>query len=97
MVKGPSKSSSNKIIKTSKQAPDKQNVRAACPQDMLEFKFFSSPVHGYHVFFRDLLNFVLSLSVTYHACVYCSTRAEFETEQNIATFLQIVTLNLFPR
>ena len=90
MVKGPG-ISSDKIVKTSKQAPGKQNVRAACPMDMLEFKFFSSPVHGYHVFFRDLLNFAFSLSVTYHACVYCSTQAEFETEQNIATFLQFVT------
>ena len=91
MVKGLGRSSSNKIIKTSKQAPGKQSVRAACPQDMLEFNFFSRPVHGYYVFFRDLLNFVLSLSVTYHARVYCSTRAEFETEQNIATFLQFCT------
>ena len=73
MVKGPGKSSSDKNIKTSKQALGKQNVRAACPKDMLEFKFFSNLVHDYHVFFRELFNFALSLSVTYHACVYFST------------------------
>ena len=100
MVKGPGKSSSNKNIKTSKQAPGKQNVRAACPKDMLELKFFSSPVNGYHVFFRDLLNFAFSLSVTYQACVYCSTQAYWDRAKHcniLAILCQFVTLNLFPQ
>ena len=40
------------------------------------------------------------LILHYHACVYCSTRAESETGQTIATCIlailyQFVTLNLF--
>ena len=30
-------------------APGKQNVRAACPKDKLEFKFFSKPCTGVYI------------------------------------------------
>ena len=42
MGKAPSKSSSNKIINLDEQemAVGKQNKRAACPKDKLEFTFF---------------------------------------------------------
>ena len=32
------------LTKTSNKAPGKQNVRAASPQDKLEFKFFLCPI-----------------------------------------------------
>ena len=42
-LKGPGKTSSNKITQEDKQevAPGKKNVRTACPKDKLEFTFFS--------------------------------------------------------
>ena len=40
--------------------PSKQKVRAACPKDKLEFKFFSSPVFYWHFFqFSELTLFFL--------------------------------------
>ena len=41
-LKGPGKTSSNKITQEDKQevAPGKKNVRTACPKDKLEFTFF---------------------------------------------------------
>ena len=40
--------------------PGKQNVRAACPKDKLEFKFFSSPGFYWHFFkFSELTLFFL--------------------------------------
>ena len=44
MGKAPSKSSSNEIINLDEQemAPGKQNKRAACPKEKLEFTFFQA-------------------------------------------------------
>ena len=46
MGKGPGNSSSNNIITQDYQevASGKQNVRATCPKDKLEFNGFSSPL-----------------------------------------------------
>ena len=58
MVKGPGKSSSNKIIIQDEQEMvlGKRNVKAACPKDRLEFKFlFLNPVIGHNI---TIINFL---------------------------------------
>ena len=77
MGKGLSKVPSNKIISYDERevALGKQNVRAACPKDKLEFQFFSSPA-----WVKSLFNFDKKKCRTHHSITYSPS------DQDLVTF-----------